>query len=86
MVMAAVAYLILQRCVLRIEGPGSVLAEAVGRDAKGKISPLLYLVAIPTALFSPTIAGVLYAVVALLWLAPDRRIERALARRGNALG
>ena len=78
MVMAAIAYFILQRAILAQEGPGSVLAAAVGRDAKGKISPLLYALAIPGALVNPVIAGALYVTVALIWFVPDRRIQRAL--------
>jgi len=78
MVMAAIAYVILQRAILAQEGPGSVLAAAVGRDVKGKISPLLYVLAIPGAFVNPIIAGALYVTVALIWLVPDRRIQRAL--------
>ena len=78
MVMAAIAYFILQRAILVQEGPGSVLAAAVGRDVKGKISPLLYALAIPAAFVNPVIAGALYVTVALIWLVPDRRIQRAL--------
>jgi TMEM175 potassium channel family protein len=78
MVMAAIAYFILQRAILAQEGPGSVLAAAVGRDVKGKISPLLYALAIAAAFVNPVIAGALYVTVALIWLIPDRRIKRAL--------
>ncbi len=80
LLMAAIAYLILQRQILRAEGPHSVLAAAVGRDTKGKLSPLLYLVAIGAAVVHPQIADGVYVIVALMWLIPDRRIERALAR------
>jgi TMEM175 potassium channel family protein len=79
LLLAAIAYLILQRAITRSQGPTSALAAAVGRDAKGKLSALLYAVAIPLALVRPRLAGALYAAVALLWLAPDRRIERAVA-------
>jgi uncharacterized membrane protein len=79
MFMAAIAYVILQRAILRREGPSSVLASAVGRDVKGKISGLLYLAAIGAAFLRPALAGALYVTVALIWLVPDRRIERALA-------
>src|SRR5688572_1113027 len=79
LLLAAVAYLILQRAITRSQGPTSALAAAVGRDAKGKLSPVLYAVAIPLALVRPWLAGALYAAVAVLWLAPDRRIERAVA-------
>jgi uncharacterized membrane protein len=77
---AAIAYAILQRRILAAEGPHSVLATAVGRDVKGLLSPVMYLVAIVAALSHPGIAGVIYALVALMWLVPDRRIERALSR------
>jgi uncharacterized membrane protein len=80
LLMAAIAYLLLQRQILRAEGPHSVLAAAVGRDTKGKLSPLLYLLAIGAAFVHPRIADGVYVLVALLWLIPDRRIERALAR------
>ncbi len=80
LLMAAIAYLILQRQILRAEGPHSVLAAAVGRDTKGKLSPLLYLLAIGAAFVRPQIADGLYVLSALMWLIPDRRIERALAR------
>jgi uncharacterized membrane protein len=81
LVMAGVAYLILQRQILRAEGPHSVLAAAVGgRDLKGKLSPLLYILAIGAAFVDPRIADALYALVALMWLVPDRRIEAALAQ------
>ena len=77
LLMAAVAYIILQAAIIATEGRRSVLAAAIGGDMKGKLSIGLYLVAIPTALRWPWIAGVLYATVAATWLVPDRRIERA---------
>jgi uncharacterized membrane protein len=80
LLMAAIAYWILQRQILRAEGPQSVLAAAVGRDIKGKLSPFLYLLAIGTAFVYPRIADGVYVLVALMWLIPDRRIERALAQ------
>ena len=79
LLMAALAYWLLQRIIIARQGPGSVLAAAVGRDLKGKASPLLYALAIPAAFLSPWIAGGLYVLVALMWLVPDRRIERTLA-------
>jgi uncharacterized membrane protein len=82
LLMAAVAYLILQRRILRSEGPGSVLASAVGRDAKGKLSVLLWVLAIGLSFVSPAVAYGLYLVVALTWLVPDRRIERVMHRAG----
>jgi uncharacterized membrane protein len=79
LLMAAIAYWVLQRTIVRSQGATSVLAAAVGRDAKGKLSPALYVAAIPLALVRPWLAGVLYTAVALIWLVPDRRIERAVA-------
>jgi uncharacterized membrane protein len=80
LVMAGIAYLILQRQILRSEGPGSVLAAALGRDLKGKLSPLLCALAIGIAFMSPGAAYALYLLVALAWLIPDRRIERVLSQ------
>jgi uncharacterized membrane protein len=80
LLMAAIAYLILQRQILLAEGPQSLLAAALGRDIKGKLSPLLYALAIGAAFVHPGIAEALYLLGALLWLIPDRRIERALTR------
>jgi uncharacterized membrane protein len=79
--MAAVAYWILQQAIIARHGRESLLAEAVGNDFKGKISPVLYVVAIFAAFFAPWVAGAIYILVAALWLVPDRRIERALAAR-----
>ena len=76
---AGVAYFILTRALLAIHGSDSVLAAALGRDLKGKISLVLYLVAIPLAFVRPWLAGVLYVTVAVVWLVPDRRIEKILA-------
>jgi uncharacterized membrane protein len=72
---AALAYYILQSAILAEQGPESRLAKALGRDLKGKISPLLYASAIPLAFVGEWIADALYVVVALIWLVPDRRIE-----------
>jgi uncharacterized membrane protein len=81
--MAAIAYWILQRTILAREGPDSLLAAAVGRDLKGKASPFFYVAAIPLAFVSPWISGALYVFVALMWLLPDRRIEKAVSNRGG---
>ncbi|MEP7364393.1 MAG: TMEM175 family protein [Acidobacteriota bacterium] len=80
LLMAALAYFLLQRAILAKEGRNSVLAEALGSDWKGKLSPALYLCAIPLAFVNPWIASGIYIFVALLWLIPDRRIERVLAK------
>jgi uncharacterized membrane protein len=84
MLMAGIAYFILERTILAREGPDSVLRAAVGRDLKGKISPLLYLIAIPAAFVHQAIAGAIYVGVALIWLVPDRRIERMLEDPASA--
>jgi len=76
--MSAIAFYILVRAILAAPGGNPVLAEAIGRDWKGKISPLIYVAAIPLAYVSPWIANGLYVVVALMWLVPDRRIERVV--------
>ena len=83
LLMAAIAYYILQRAIIAQQGSGSLLAAAIGSDWKGKLSPACYLAAIPLAFVSSWIAGGLYVFVALLWLVPDRRIERVLVKRGN---
>jgi uncharacterized membrane protein len=78
LLLAAIAYWFLQRCIIASQGEGSLLAKAVGSDFKGKLSPILYAIAIPAAFFEQWIAGGLYVLVALMWLIPDRRIERVL--------
>jgi uncharacterized membrane protein len=70
------AYLLLQREILVREGPGSILAAAVGKDWKGKVSLLLYALGIALTFLRPGIAGMVYVAAALIWLVPDRRIER----------
>jgi TMEM175 potassium channel family protein len=81
LLMAAIAYYVLQRTIIAKEGRESLLAQAVGRDWKGKLSPLLYLAAIPLAFVSPWIAGGLYLFAALIWLIPDPRIEKEIEKR-----
>lgn len=76
--MAAIAYTILQRLIVAQQGAHSKLKAAVGQDGKGKLSLLLYLVAIPLAFVHQWIAGGIYVLVALMWLIPDRRIESKL--------
>jgi uncharacterized membrane protein len=76
---AAGAWLILQRSILRVHGQDATLARAVGHDLKGKVSAALYVAAIPSAFLSPWISGTIYVAVALMWLIPDRRIERELS-------
>ena len=79
LLMAAVSYTILQGRILAKQGPESALARAVGQDFKGKASLALYAGAILLAFLHPWFAGGIYALVALIWLVPDRRIERVLA-------
>jgi len=76
---AALGYLTLQRCILRLHASDGPLAQAIGRDRKGKASLAAYAAAIPVSLWLPWLAVLLYVVVALTWLLPDRRIERRLA-------
>ncbi len=80
LLMAAIAYYVLQRTIIAREGRGSLLALAIGKDWKGKLSPVLYLVAIPLAFVNSWIASGLYAFVAFLWLIPDPRIARRLEK------
>jgi uncharacterized membrane protein len=76
--MAAMAYWNLQRLIIRSQGPNSLLRQAVGGDWKATVSPLLYVIGIVAALFAPYLAGGIYALVAVIWLVPDKRIERVL--------
>jgi TMEM175 potassium channel family protein len=78
LLMAAIAYLILQQLIIASQGPTSLLKKAVGSDWKGKLSPIFYVIAILSAFWSQWIAQSLYVLVALIWLVPDRRIERAI--------
>lgn len=75
--MAAMAYLVLSLSVIRIQGKDSAIAKALGKDVKGKISALMYVAAIILAFWVPALSWVLYALVALMWVIPDRRYERA---------
>ena len=81
LLMAAIAYYILERAIIAKEGRDSLLAQAVGRDWKGRFSLLLYFAAIPLAFVSPWIAGASYVLGAFLWLIPDPRIEQKLEKR-----
>ena len=76
--MAGFAYYILTTTILALHGPHSRLAAAVGKDVKGKVSVVLYAVAIPLALVNQWFADAIYVLVALIWLVPDRRIESKL--------
>jgi uncharacterized membrane protein len=78
LLLAAIAYYILQWLIIAEAGPDSKLAESFGRDWKGKLSPLLYAIGIGVSFYLPWIAGCIYTLVALMWLVPDRRLEKAL--------
>ena len=75
MLAASIAYYILQRLIIAQEGPHSKLKTAVGRDVKGKLSPLMYLAAIVLAFVNQWVSDAIYVLVALMWLIPDKRIE-----------
>jgi uncharacterized membrane protein len=80
LLMPAIAYYLLELAIIRHQGSDGRLARALGRDIKGKISPFLYLAAIGLAFVLPWIAHAIYVLVALMWLIPDRRIEKTLKR------
>jgi len=86
LLLAGLAYWLLEHAILKAEGEGSTLAAAVGSDRKTKVSVLVFAVAIPLALLHPWIAGILYACAILLWLVPDRRIEREVSRAAREVG
>ncbi len=86
LLMAAVAYFLLQQAIIASEGPASVLKQAVGRDWKGKVSPALYVVGIAVSVYSAWMAQAIYVFVALLWLVPDRRIEHVLRQNAGTPG
>jgi uncharacterized membrane protein len=83
LLMAALAYWMLQNALIAAQGEDALLQQAIGVDWKGKVSPLLYLAAIGATFVAPWIGQAIYVGVALLWLIPDRRIELALLRRGE---
>jgi uncharacterized membrane protein len=78
LLMPAIAYFLLQKAIMRRQGAQSVLAHALGSDIKGKISPVLYAVGIVLSFVVPWVSIAIYALVAVIWLIPDRRIEHAL--------
>ncbi|HEY9631393.1 MAG TPA: TMEM175 family protein [Coleofasciculaceae cyanobacterium] len=78
LMLAAIAYFILSRALIACQGKDSALAEALGRDFKGKVSVVIYAIAIPLAFANSGLACLLYISVAVMWLIPDRRIEKAL--------
>jgi uncharacterized membrane protein len=78
LLLAAIAYYMLQSLIIAEAGPDSKLADSFGRDWKGKLSPLLYALGIGVSFYRPWIAGCIYTFVALMWLVPDRSLEKAL--------
>ena len=78
LLMAAIAYWILQHRIIASQGEDSILKRAIGSDWKGKLSPLLYVAAIVLAFVSPWLAVSIYVLAAIMWVIPDRRIERVL--------
>jgi uncharacterized membrane protein len=83
LLMAAVAYWVLQQTIVAAEGPESLLKHALGRDLKGKLSPFLYAAGIASSFWSSWVAQGIYTFIALIWLVPDRRIERVFEQRKN---
>jgi uncharacterized membrane protein len=81
LLMAGIAYLVLQQTIIAADGPDSILKRAVGRDWKGKLSMVFYVVAIAATFWAAWIAQALYLLMALIWLVPDRRIEHELKAR-----
>jgi uncharacterized membrane protein len=80
LLMAAIAYYVLQQAIIRAQGPDSLLKKAVGSDWKGRLSPVLYVLAIVSTVWEPWVAEAILVAVALIWLIPDRRIENVLPR------
>ncbi|PSL22629.1 TMEM175 family protein [Chitinophaga ginsengisoli] len=85
LLMAGIAYYILQSLLIKNEGKDSLLAKAIGQDLKGKISPFLYVAAIAVSWMNAILSGIIYLIAALIWLIPDKRIERALRQSGNGI-
>lgn len=80
---SALAYSLLQSIIMKRHGKDSLLSKAIGRDLKGKLSIILYLIAVPSAFHSQWIAGGIYVFVALMWLVPDKRIENTFGNKGD---
>ena len=83
LLMAAISYFILQTSIIKSQGQNSLLAKAIGRDLKGKTSPILYVIAIISVFYHPKIAQGIYFLVALIWLIPDKRIEKIFFNSEN---
>jgi len=83
LLMSGVAYVILQNQIIKSQGENSLLKHAIGSDIKGKLSPLLYSLGIATGFINSTLPAIFYVAVALMWLIPDKRIERIMSREGH---
>ncbi|SFS55103.1 TMEM175 family protein [Paenibacillus sp. BC26] len=83
LLLASISYWLLQRAILGQHPSDSAILAAIGRDFKGKISPLIYLLAIVTAYLNAWVSCFFFALVAILWFVPDKRIERVLLRKAN---
>jgi uncharacterized membrane protein len=81
LLMNAIAYFILQTAILKHHGKDSLLSKAIGKDFKGKASVILYLIAVASSLFYTEISGAIYILVAMMWLVPDKRIEKILLEK-----
>jgi uncharacterized membrane protein len=81
--MAAMAYLVLSLSVIRVQGKDSAIAKAVGKDVKGKISAVIYVAGILLAFWLPALSWILYGLVALMWMVPDRRYEHAFSEAAS---
>ena len=84
LLLCAISWYVMQSAIVRAQGPHSPLKRAIGRDAKGKVSPIVYLTGMGLAFVSPALAYACYAGLAIWWLVPDRRVEAALARETAA--
>jgi uncharacterized membrane protein len=84
LLLAAMSYFLLQRTILRAEGPDSVLLQAIGRDLKGKASPIIYLIGIALTFVEPWLGIVPFVVAAVMWVVPDRRLEGFIAEQEHA--
>ncbi|MFP9097531.1 TMEM175 family protein [Flavobacterium sp. RHBU_24] len=83
LLMSGIAYVILQNQIIKSQGENSLLKHAIGSDIKGKLSPVLYSLGIASGFINSTIAAIFYVAVALMWLIPDKRIERIMGREGH---
>ena len=82
LLLAAIAYYVLQQAIIRAEGEDSLLRQAIGRDLKGKVSPVIYLLGIALCFVDPLLGIIPFVVVAVIWLVPDRRLEGFIAEHG----